>query len=143
MIRLPREETGSLQVANPMRLVLLNVSLYILVIQVSTRDSIPALGDMHSPCYAMMSSGVTAASKRINQANLQLPNMRDSVYEVESPVQYRRTLIYKQTIYQLYKFLRFEATLAFEDIIAASVNIFRGLAILKIKNLYRNWAKPL
>ena len=41
----PREETGSLQVANPMRLVLLNVSLYLLVIQVSTRDSIPALAD--------------------------------------------------------------------------------------------------
>ena len=36
----PREETGSLQVANSMRLVLLNVSLYVLVIQVSTRDSI-------------------------------------------------------------------------------------------------------
>ena len=36
----PREETGSLQVANTMRLVLLNVSLHVLVIQVSTRDSI-------------------------------------------------------------------------------------------------------
>ena len=32
--------SGSLQVANSMRLVLLNVSLYVLVIQVSTRDSI-------------------------------------------------------------------------------------------------------
>ena len=31
---------GSLQVANSMRLVHLNVSLYVLVIQVSTRDSI-------------------------------------------------------------------------------------------------------
>jgi hypothetical protein len=31
-----REKTGSLQVANSMRLVVLNVSLYVLVIQVST-----------------------------------------------------------------------------------------------------------
>ena len=68
--------------------------------------------------------------------------MRDSVYEVESPVQYRRTLIYKQTIYQLYKFLRFEATLAFEDIIAASENIFRGRDILKNQKIIQKCAKP-
>ena len=43
------------------------------------------VGDMHSPCYAMMSSEVRAASKRKNQANSQSPTMRDSVYEVESP----------------------------------------------------------
>ena len=55
--------------------------------------------------------------------------MRDSVYEVESPVQYCRTLIYKQTIYQLYEFLRFEATLAFKDIIAAFVSILKGQTI--------------
>ena len=45
-----REETGCLQVANPMRLVLLNVSLYVLVNQVSTRDSIT------SPCRLGCSS---------------------------------------------------------------------------------------
>ena len=43
------------------------------------------VGDMHSPYYAMMSSEVRAASKRIKKANLQSPTMRDSVYEVESP----------------------------------------------------------
>ena len=47
----------------------------------------PDIGDMHSPYYAnvMMSSEVRAASTCKNQANLQLPAMRDSVYEVESP----------------------------------------------------------
>ena len=43
------------------------------------------VGDRHSPCHAMMSSEVRAASIRKKRANSQSPVMRDLVYEVESP----------------------------------------------------------
>ena len=44
-----------------------------------------SIGDRHSPCHAMMSSEVRAASICKNRAISRSPAMRDLVYEVESP----------------------------------------------------------